>query len=577
MGQPVAAHKRKAALQLAERTPLLHWPLGFAQVFARGGFTVVLGNPPWDRLKLQEEEYFAARAPAVAQARNKAERGRAINDLATHAPGTPERRVYDDFVAAKQRAEAGSLFCHGPRYPLTGIGDVNTYALFAETALQVLHPQGRAGLVLPSGIATDDLTKEFFQAIVDRNRLARLLGFDNARRVFPAVHPDTPFCLLTLGTPDGAIRFAHYILSMNQLADPRRNFTLSADDIARLNPNTRTCPVFRSQQDAEITKSLYQRVPVLRRAGDNGNFWRLKLNRIFDMGKPGDQRLAELARDELDRAVPMYEAKYFAAYDHRLATFAGDDDRQVTDQEKADPSFSISAREVMSRTDVEARLTRNGSARQWLVAFRDITNATNERTAIAAVLPRLATNYTVRLAISQLGPGLNAVLVAGINSLVFDFVARQKLGGTHLSDYITEQLPIPSPDTFAPTTLLAVVPRVLELTYSAHDLQPFYADVVAENPAWDPRTGADRGQPWRWNPERRALLRAELDAIYARLYGLTRDELRYILDPADVMGADYPSETFRVLKDKEMRQFGEYRTRRLVLEAWDRQGQADAV
>ena len=101
-------------------------------------------------------------------------------------------------------------------------------------------------------------------------------------------------------------------------------------------------------------------------------------------------------------------------------------------------------------------------------------------------------------------------------------------------------------------------------------LQPFYADVVAENPAWDPRTGPERGQPWRWNSERRALLRAELDAIYARLYGLTRDELRYILDPADVMGADYPSETFRVLKDKEMRLHGEYRTRRLGLEAWDR-------
>jgi hypothetical protein len=76
--------------------------------------------------------------------------------------------------------------------------------------------------------------------------------------------------------------------------------------------------------------------------------------------------------------------------------------------------------------------------------------------------------------------------------------------------------------------------------------------------------------PFPWNPQRRAQRRAELDACYARLYGLTRDELRYILDPADVMGPDYPSETFRVLKDKERREFGEFRTRRLVLEAWDR-------
>jgi len=109
-----------------------------------------------------------------------------------------------------------------------------------------------------------------------------------------------------------------------------------------------------------------------------------------------------------------------------------------------------------------------------------------------------------------------------------------------------------------PTTDFAfIVPRVLELTYTAHDLQSWAADL------------GHTGPPFSWNPERRARLRAELDAYYARLYGLTRDELRYILDPADVMGADYPSETFRVLKNNETRQFGEYRTRRLVLEAWD--------
>jgi hypothetical protein len=103
-----------------------------------------------------------------------------------------------------------------------------------------------------------------------------------------------------------------------------------------------------------------------------------------------------------------------------------------------------------------------------------------------------------------------------------------------------------------------IVPRVLELTYTAHDLAPFARDL------------GHSGPPFPWNPERRALLRAELDAYYAILYGLTRDELRYILDPADVYGDDYPTETFRGLKNNEIRQFGEYRTRRLVLEAWDR-------
>ena len=98
---------------------------------------------------------------------------------------------------------------------------------------------------------------------------------------------------------------------------------------------------------------------------------------------------------------------------------------------------------------------------------------------------------------------------------------------------------------------------MLELVYTANDLRPFAEDM------------GYHGEPFRWDEVRRAQLRAELDAYYARLYGLTRDELRYILDPKEVYGEDFPGETFRVLKEKEVKQFGEYRTRRLVLEAWD--------
>lgn len=74
-----------------------------------------------------------------------------------------------------------------------------------------------------------------------------------------------------------------------------------------------------------------------------------------------------------------------------------------------------------------------------------------------------------------------------------------------------------------------------------------------------------------WDIEQRAILRAELDALFARLYGLNREELMYILDPESVMGDGYPSQTFPGLKNKELREYGEYRTMRLVLEAWDRQ------
>jgi hypothetical protein len=148
--------------------------------------------------------------------------------------------------------------------------------------------------------------------------------------------------------------------------------------------------------------------------------------------------------------------------------------------------------------------------------------------------------------------------LANLNSLVLDYLARQKLGGISLSYFILKQLPVLPPDAYKPTDMDFIAPRVLELVYTAWDLEPFARDMGYQ------------AEPFRWDENRRAILRAELDAYYARLYGLTRDELRYILDPHDVHGPDFPSETFRALKDNESRKYGEYRTRRLVLEAWDR-------
>lgn len=109
--------------------------------------------------------------------------------------------------------------------------------------------------------------------------------------------------------------------------------------------------------------------------------------------------------------------------------------------------------------------------------------------------------------------------------------------------------------------------RVLELVYTADDMQPL-TDALRASAS--PLAASVPRAPYRWDEARRAWLRAELDAWFARAYGLTRDELRYILDPADVHGPDFPGETFRVLKEKEQAKFGEYRTRRLVLEAWDK-------
>jgi hypothetical protein len=191
------------------------------------------------------------------------------------------------------------------------------------------------------------------------------------------------------------------------------------------------------------------------------------------------------------------------------------------------------------------------------MGFRDICRGTDERTVIVSVLPRAAVGHTAPLFSVTSGPRRCAALLANLDSLVLDFSARQKVGGTHLTYSYLKQFPVLTPEVYTDPDLEFVVPRVLELTYTAHDLKPWAVDLGYDGP------------PFTSNPERRARLRAELDAHYARLYGLARADLCYVLDPASVMGGDYPSETFRVLKANEEKEFGDYRTQHLVLAAWD--------
>ncbi len=212
----------------------------------------------------------------------------------------------------------------------------------------------------------------------------------------------------------------------------------------------------------------------------------------------------------------------------------------------------------MPKTEVTTRLTAKGWTRDWLMGWRDITNATNERTVIATVFPRVGVNHKAPLFFTGHNDNCAAGFLGNISSLVFDFVARQKMGGTSLTYFYLYQFPIIPPTYYTEPRLAFLLPRVLELTYTSHALAAFARDL------------GHHGPPFAWDEPRRAHLRADLDAFYARAYNLTRDELRYILDPASVMGPTYPSETFRVLKEKEHRLHGEYRTQRLVLAAWDR-------
>ena len=320
-GHPPQGQLTARATSAAEEVHALHWPLAFPQVLAKGGFDCVIGNPPWERIKLQEEEFFATRHPFIAAAKNKAERSQRIDWLAqgmlvrqlnpgsehSNTQSEAEKELYAEFTAARRSAEAASAFAHlnsdeGGRYPMTGVGDVNTYALFAETISQLSASTGRAGFIVPTGIATDDSTKRFFSHATQSNRLVSLFDFENTKRIFPAVATLVRFSLVTLG-PAAAARFAFLLNSPEQVSDESRWFALSAEDFRLINPNTLTCPVFRSRKDAEVTKRIYKHVPVLIRKAHDGeaevNAWGVRFMTMFHMSNDSHffRTKSELPRD----------------------------------------------------------------------------------------------------------------------------------------------------------------------------------------------------------------------------------------------------------------------------------------
>jgi hypothetical protein len=372
--------------------------------------------------------------------------------------------------------------------------------------------------------------------------------------------------VLTLGIGVKSTDFVFFASAVNQLADQRRHFTLSADDIALINPNTRTCPVFRSQMDAELTKKIYMQVPVLINESitNKADAWDVKMTTMFHMTNDSSLMHTTPAED----LEMVWEAKMTGFWDHRES----DIEMNFLNTTRQAQTIPISESEHRNFTRipkgqfwtrpviVDERIPESWVF-NWIFCFKRVTASTNWRTLVPCIVPRGPISYTLYCLFTDeesVRSGKASCLFAALGSLIVDYCLRHKTGQPSLPLWCPEQVPVHPPKMISCETINFVGPRVARLIVSAQNIKDF-----ARN------TGIEGIDP-EWAPEKRAVLQAELDAYYAHLYGLSRDELRYILDPADLMGPDYPSETFRVLKNNEIRQFGEYRTQRLVLEAWDR-------
>lgn len=579
----------RAVRALATDYGFMHWHLAFPGIFRvptdetevdnpsmgwSGGFDLVVGNPPWERVKLQEQEWFAERDPEIADLTG-AKRKKRIAELAAASPD-----LRGAYLAAARHAEGIShILRDSGRYPLCGRGDVNTYSVFAELMRTLLSPTGRAGIIVPTGVATDDTTKDFFADLVESRSLASLYDFENAAPIFPGVHRSYKFCLLTLSGSarrvDQGAEFVFFAHAVTDLAEPNRRFRLTADDLRLLNPNTRTCPIFRTRDDADVVKAVYERVPVLvdRSKGDT-NPWPIKFMTMFHM--TNDSKLFR-TRDELEadgailsgnqyrlRGVdylPLYEGKMFSFFDHRAADIVISPTARLRQAQPA-PLSEVDHQDAhrfampqywVSETDVRDKIGPRDDL-PWLLAFADVTSSTNWRTMVAAALPYSAVGNNAPLVhVALSARKLTPCLLACLSSLALDYVARFKVGGNHLNFFIVEQLPVIPPEAFLaraawePSTTVAdwVTVRVLELVYTSSDMEAFALQLDYKS------------APFDWNPGRRSVLRSELDAAFFHLYGFARDEVEAAL------------ESFPIVRSKDEAEHGEYRTKTAILGEYD--------
>ena len=570
-----------AADRLAVEKHFFHWPLEFPEVFEKGGFDCVLGNPPWEKIQVEEKPFFSTKSPEISKATGS-RRKKLIKELEKEKP-----KLFLDFQSYRKFVESIDKFIKlGYRYPLTGNGKLNTYPAFSELFLKTTSYKGSSGLIAPLGIATDEGNKDFFSALIKGGRLISILGFENENFIFPSVHHSFKFVILSFAGQnlDGRpASFAFYCRKVKDINDALRKYEMHPKEVIAVNPNTGTSPIFRTKVDAELTRKIYIRNPVIHNQTEKESSWQLSIHRMVN--QTDDSHIFK-AKDEFPEEefalkgnvyvsrsektlsfLPVYEAKMIHQYDHRFGTYAGQNQSQsnqgklpeVSDKTHGEPGFYSIPRNWIDQDKLDQFISSH-TDRDWLMAFRSITSSVVFRTTIAAIVPLTFVSNSCKIIYfpKKIRYQLVSCFLANLNSLCFDYCARQKVSGNNLSTFILEQLPVISSARYSKADIDFISPRVLELTYTAWDLQPFAQDI-----------GYD-GEPFVWNPARRSVLRADLDAYYANLYGFTRDELRYILDPSDIYGPDFPSETFRVLKNNEMKQFGEYRTQRLVLEAWDR-------
>jgi hypothetical protein len=531
--------KRTLEMRDVEAQQPFHWGFEFDDiVHKRGGFDAIITNPPWEAFKPNAKEFFQEHSELVTKNKMtikefEKEQAKLLKD--------PEIRVawleyQSRFPHLNAWYRNSSQYAHQVAYAdgKKIVTDLNLYKLFLEQCVHLLREGGECGIVIPSGIYTDLGAKGLREMLFDGNTVTGLFGFENRKEIFEGVHRSFKFVVLTFekGGTTESFPAAFMRLEVADLAyfPGDGAIPISIEMLKRLSPDSLSLIEFRSSRDVAIAEKVYAN-PLL--GEHRTDTWNLSLGREFHM--TDDKDLFETVSAE-DR-WPLFEGKmiwqFETGYDqpkywvpvskaqNQLRNLAAKRLANALRQATGLSSEAASALFDPSEIRLDHECFRLG--------FRDVAASTNERTMIAAILPRdVFAGNTLNLAspwrfeisgnrwrqVRTLSMKESLYLGACLNSFVVDWILRQKVT-SHLNQFYVYQVPLPRDKEHSPEWD-AIVSRAARLTCVSPEFEALAKEV-----------GLKRHQPL--DPAERARLRAELDGLVAHLYGLTEEEFVHIL------------------------------------------------
>lgn len=519
----ISPNLKERIKKISKQYAFFHWHLEFPAVFRiprkdeqpdfqdsgfSGGFDIMLGNPPWDRMKNDPTEWFASLKPEIATESNTDTRNKKIEELASDNP-----ELFQKWTAAVRQFECtSSLFRNSKLIPLGTKGEADLSTIFADLATRLISTSGRLGLITSSTTVTGKSSVPLLNSWTSNQRLASVWEFINTKRYFK-IDSRQRYALLTLTNTGHSKRtaIAFDLVEPTQIPPIDSALSYSDSELELLSPNTKQFPKIGSEMVQSLLIRLARFSPPLKTKQSNP--YDFKTAFIYEESK--SRAFLSPDRSE-EHAVPVLEGKSLAQYNHRFATYEGCSEEDIRNKNPRETNFSeltnpeftasISTRLYACPKETEFRYNRSFD-RPFSFAAREVTNSTNERTVIATAVPRQAILHTAWVFdLKKLTSRQSLCALSILNSLVYDFTARQKISTSHLSKYTWEQLPFYPPTRLYDEIGPSLIPKILELILTAKDMIDVADDVFYP------------GAPFRWDDDRRHEISCEINAQLFHTY-----------------------------------------------------------